>query len=69
MDRVPVNSKDLASVGYDPITQTLEVELLDKKIYHFYGVSNSDHEDLLSADSHGTYFSKYIKEKYPYKKL
>lgn len=69
MDRVPVNSKNLASVGYDPITQTLEVELLNKKIYHFYGVSNADHEDLLSADSHGTYFSKYIKEKYPYKKL
>ncbi|MEA4956648.1 hypothetical protein SDC9_21525 [bioreactor metagenome] len=69
MDRIPVNSKNLASVGYDPITQTLEIEFLNKKIYHFYGVSNSDHEDLLSADSHETYFSNNIKDKYPYKKL
>jgi KTSC domain len=35
MDRTPVSSSNLASVGYDSSTQMLEVALLHSGIYQF----------------------------------
>ena len=61
MDRVPVSSSLLASVGYDPTEQVLEVELQDGKIYQYRDVPEATYQDLLNADSLGRYFNQHIR--------
>lgn len=69
MNRVPVSSSNLASVGYDPETLTLEVEFLHGGVYQYFDVPQSEHEALMQAPSHGEYFSAYVRNNYRYAKL
>jgi len=62
VDRNFVSSSNLKSVGYDPKTQTLEIEFLDGSIYQYFSVPQSVYEGLMGAASHGTYFDRYIKK-------
>ena len=62
MKRIPVKSSDLASVGYDEHTQTLEVEFQDKSIYQYTSVSKYVYLELMSAKSKGKYFHRYIQD-------
>ena len=62
MQRIPVKSSDLASVGYDEHTQTLEVEFKDKSIYQYTKVPKYVYLELISANSKGEYFSRYIRD-------
>ena len=57
MKRIPVKSSDLASVGYDEHTQTLEVEFQDKSIYQYTSVSKYVYLELMSAKSKGKILS------------
>ena len=41
MERQHVNSSNLESVGYDPTTQTLEIEFLNGGLYQYSGVPES----------------------------
>jgi KTSC domain len=70
MNRIPVSSSNLASVGYDPGNQSLEVEFLHGGIYRYSGVPSSVYDGLMAADSHGSYFDRYIKKAgYGYQKI
>lgn len=70
MNRIPVSSSNLASVGYDPGTQSLEVEFLHDGIYRYLGVPSSVYHVLMAADFHGTYFDRYVKKAgYSYQKI
>jgi hypothetical protein len=69
MVRTPVNSSNLRSVGYDPTTQTLEVEFLKSGTYQYFGVPFSAYTALMSAPSHGEYFSRHIRNVYSYQKV
>ena len=70
MHRVPVTSSNLRSVGYDPKTQTLQIEFLKSGVYEYSGVPQSVYDGLMSAGSHGTYFDQFIKNAgYSYRKL
>lgn len=70
MERVPVSSSNLASVGYDSCSATLEVEFNHGGIYQYSGVPEEIHQGLMSAGSHGTYFDKFIKKAgFPYSKV
>jgi hypothetical protein len=62
MDRRPVRSSMLASVGYDQATATLEVAFVDGGIYQYFGVPSDVHAGLMSASSHGTYFDANVKQ-------
>jgi len=62
MNRTPVSSSNLASVGYDPATNTLEVEFLNGSIYHYFNVPPSIYSGLMSASSHGSYLDQYVKK-------
>jgi hypothetical protein len=64
MIRTRVQSSDLRSVGYDPTTQTLEIEFRSGGIYQFRGVPESVYRSLMQASSHGTYFHAHIKDRY-----
>lgn len=69
VDRQPVTSSNIASVGYDDAAQALEVEFLNGSIYQYFGVPSAVHSALLSADSVGGYFSRSIKNSYQFVRL
>lgn len=60
MEMTPVNSSNIASVGYDMETATLRVEFLKGAIYDYYGVPSDLYEGLLYAGSKGGYHRQYI---------
>ena len=69
MVRVQVESSNIASIGYDSVTSTLEVEFLDGSVYQYYDVPDYVYDEIMSADSHGKYLSSNVKGTYNYSKV
>lgn len=70
MQRVPVSSSNLASVGYVASQQVLEIEFLNRRIYQYFGVPIQIYTGLMNASSHGSYFNSMIKDAgYPYRRI
>jgi hypothetical protein len=69
MDRVPVTSSNLASIGYDEASLTLEIEFIGGRVYQYFDVPPAAYAELISADSHGVYFCAYIRNNYRYARL
>ena len=69
MDRTPVSSSNLASVGYEATSMLLEIEFLSGSVYQFFDVPQSEFQQLMQATSHGTYFTANIRNRYRYIKL
>ncbi|MBV5306472.1 MAG: KTSC domain-containing protein [Desulfobulbaceae bacterium] len=69
MERTPVISSNIQAIGYDPDSQTLEVEFNHGSVYQYVGVSQGEHEEMMNADSKGQYLNANIKSHYPYVKL
>jgi KTSC domain len=70
MNRIPVSSSNLASIGYDPVTQTLEIEFLHGGIYQYSDVPSSVYNGLIKAESYGYYFDRHVKKAgYSYRKV
>lgn len=68
MKRVPVTSSNVASIGYDSSTQTLEVEFNDGAIYQYFDVPEAVHDKLMLAASKGEFLHQHIKLVYRYAK-
>jgi hypothetical protein len=66
MFRKLVISSNLHSVGYDTNTRVLEVEFNSGGIYRYSGVPDYIYENLMRANSKGTYFDEIIKNVYPF---
>ena len=64
MDRQSVSSSNLASVGYDPGSETLEVEFNNGRVYQYYNVPQFMYERLMEAGSIGTFLNSQIKGAY-----
>ncbi|MCM8776160.1 MAG: KTSC domain-containing protein, partial [Candidatus Omnitrophica bacterium] len=64
MERKAIRSRDLAVVGYDSETQTLEIAFRSGGVYHYRGVPQDIYQALMSAPSHGRYFNDQIRNKY-----
>ena len=69
MNRINVSSSNISSIGHDSSSNTLEVEFHDGSIYQYYGVPESEYNELMNASSHGQYLNEYIKGKYSYRKI
>lgn len=69
MNRTPVSSSNIASIGYDPTTQTLEVEFHNGNIYQYFDVPQHVYDCLLTASSKGQYLNQNIKLVYRYAKV
>lgn len=82
MIRTPVTSSQIASIGYDLGTQTLEIEFKPfqkagqeprpNTVYQYQNVTPALHESLMGAESVGSFFRREIKphaDKYPYQKI
>jgi len=60
MERIPVKSSNVASVGYDEQTNILEIAFRSGAIYQYPGVEPQTHAKLLSADSVGKFINQNI---------
>lgn len=69
MDRVPVTSSNVASVGYEQQSATLKVEFLDGAVYQYFDVPEAEFESLLGAGSVGSYLNANIKGRYRYARV
>lgn len=63
MNRVPVTSSNVAAIGYDTATQTLEVQFTNGAVYQYFDVPPSLHKEFMGASSFGTYLDKNIKKR------
>ena len=61
MDRIPVASSNISSVGYDPTSSILEVEFNSGSIYQYLNVPQTEYEGLMNAGSKGRYLNRNIK--------
>ncbi|MEI7857402.1 MAG: KTSC domain-containing protein [Methanomicrobiales archaeon] len=61
MERQPVNSRILRSVGYDESTKILEIEFLTGLVYQYSGVPLKVHKDLMHSSEIGKYFSDKVR--------
>lgn len=66
MNRTPVSSSNIASIGYDSDAVTLEVEFHTGKVYQYFDVPEAVHVELMQASSVGTYLNANIKNHYRY---
>lgn len=69
MEREPVNSSNVASIGYDPGSETLEVEFKNTGVYQYLNVPQFMWERLMQADSIGRFFNAEVKNAFPCVKL
>ena len=69
MQRYSVASSNIASVGYDPATETLELEFLSGSIYQYYNVPGNMYDQLMKEGSKGRFVNTYIKNAYPYSRV
>lgn len=66
MDRVPVASSTIASVGFDDATLALEVEFQNGLIYQYFDVPRAVFDSLLAAESPGGFFNEQVRGSYRY---
>ena len=67
MDRQPVESSLIRSVGYAPTASILEVELAESgRVYRYFDVPYSLFEELMAAESKGAYFNDHIRDMYAF---
>ena len=69
MQRDHVASSNVISVGYDPKSETLEVEFLSGSIYQYYNVGKNIYEAFMAAPSKGQFLAYQIKNAFPYSRV
>ena len=70
IERTPVRSSALRSVGYDEDSQTLEIEFTNGAVYRYFNVPPEVYRGLMAAESHGRYFHQQVRDKsYRYQRM
>jgi hypothetical protein len=69
MNRMALDSRTVASAGYDDRSATMELEFVEGRIYRYFVVPRSVFDALLSADSVGRFFQEHIRDVYPYERI
>jgi len=64
MKRESVRSSTIRSVGYDPVTGTLEVEFVTGDVYTYSDVPSHLHQWLMAVGSKGGFFNKHVRDRY-----
>lgn len=61
MEREPVESSNIRSIGYSESDQILEIEFHSGSVYIYHDVPADVHASLITADSIGSHFHYTIK--------
>ena len=69
MNRKSVTSSNIASIGYDETSETLEIEFKNGGVYQYFDVPQGVYNGIMSASSHGEYLAHNIKGHYRYSKV
>jgi non-canonical purine NTP pyrophosphatase (RdgB/HAM1 family) len=69
MLRLPVDSTDLVSIGYDSKSRVLEIEFKEGRVYQYIDVDQNVYDRFMRADSYGEYFYAYVSGHYRYNKV
>ena len=69
MERTPVDSSAVISVGYDDSRQTLELEYVDGDVDQYFDVPEALYRALLDAPSIGQFVNVEIKGTFRYEKV
>lgn len=64
-----VESSNISQVYYHREQKQLYVEFNSGSMYTYDNVSYYRYRQLMQAESKGQYFSKFIRNKYPYRKV
>jgi hypothetical protein len=70
VERQPVKSRILRSVGYDDSKKILEIEFQTGLVYQYSGVSPKVYKDLMHSGAEiGKYFSEKVRPKFQTKQV
>jgi len=69
LQRLPVDSSDIVSVGYDAKSGVLEVEFSGNRVYRYRNVEPDIYHHFMRADSYGQYFFANINGRYRYERV
>jgi KTSC domain len=69
MERKRINSTSIRAVGFDPKTQTLEVEFSNGSIVQYERVAAEIHRRFLAAPSPTSYFRDQIEESFSARRI
>ena len=61
MERQPVKSTNVDSVGYNPEEKVLEIKFLNGGVYQYAGVQPEMYAELLAAESVGRFVSQVVR--------
>lgn len=68
MNRTPVSSSNICSIGYDRQSRILEVEFTSGDVYRYFEVPEHLYNGLIDAASKGQFLNDYIRHSYRYQK-
>lgn len=69
MNRTPVSSSNIASVGYDSGSSTLQIEFNNGKLYDYYSVPEEIYNEIINTGSPGGYFHSHIKNVFSFQEV
>lgn len=68
-EMLPVQSSNIACVGYDTENQAVFVQFINGSTYSYKGVPEHEFQNLLTAPSVGSYLNRNYKNVYPYERV
>lgn len=69
MEMTPVSSSNIAAVGYDEGSQTLQIQFINGTSYQYFDVPEQIFIELRDAGSIGAYLASNIKGVYRFSKV
>jgi len=69
MERQIVNSSNINSIWYNRNELILEIEFNSWDIYQYFWIWDFEYNNLMSANSHWSYFYRNIRSSYKYLKI
>lgn len=61
ISRTPVESSNIATIGYEPLTLKLAVEFKSGQVYYYDNVTSEEFDALMGAESVGRHLNQHIK--------
>lgn len=61
---IPVQSSNIASIGYDPESKLMHVEFKDGATYKLHGVEAEEYRQFMAAPSKGAHYHTHFKTRH-----
>ena len=64
MQMIPVRSRVIVAIGYNPLSQELHIQFRQWRVYVYLGVPENVYTALMTAPSKGRYYNRVIRGRY-----